>query len=318
MSFKASKKIPEYVSGCLQFAILLEVSAYPKAGNVHRTADFGGTRYEHFLASAIAVAPNFRQAAEHGVLVSDQKLSLNKVAVGSLIKDAVEDVASWQHGGNTLLGSIILLTPIAVSAGITLAQGKFSIAMLRRNLRSVVEATTPEDAVNLYDAVNIAQPGGLGKAPKLDVTDAASRQRILNEHVDLYDVFKISAPWDSISSEWVNNYRITFNIGYPFLVDQLKVTRDTNTVTVHTFLKILSEVPDTLIARKAGLDKAKEVSTEAQLVLEVGGLTTSEGRKSLQRFDQKLRDSAHKLNPGTTADLTSAALALATLNGYRP
>ena len=318
MSFKASKKISEYVSGCLQFAILLEVSAYPKAGNVHRTADFGGTRYEHFLASAIAAAPSFRQAAEQGVLVSDQKLSLNKVAVGSLIKDAVENVASWQHGGNTLLGSIILLTPMAVSAGITHSQGKFSIARLRRNLRSVVEATTPEDAVNLYDAVNIAQPGGLGKAPKLDVTDASSRQRILNEHVSLYDVFKISAPWDSISSEWVNNYRITFNIGYPFLVDQLKVTRDTNTVTVHTFLKILSEVPDTLITRKAGLDKAKEVSTEAQLVLEVGGLTTSEGRKSLQQFDQKLRDPAHKLNPGTTADLTSAALALAILNGYRP
>ena len=318
MSFKASKEIPEYVSGCLQFAILLEVSAYPKAGNVHRTADFGGTRYEHFLASAIAVAPSFRQAAEQGVLVSDQKLSLNKVAVGSLIKDAVENVASWQHGGNTLLGSIILLTPMAISAGITHSQRKFSIARLRRNLRSVVEATTPEDAVNLYDAVNIAQPGGLDKAPKLDVTDAASRQRILNEHVSLYDVFKISAPWDSISSEWVNNYRITFNIGYPFLVDQLKVTRDTNTVTVHTFLKILSEVPDTLIARKAGLDKAKEVSTEAQLVLEVGGLTTSEGRKSLQQFDQKLRDPAHKLNPGTTADLTSAALALAILNGYRP
>jgi triphosphoribosyl-dephospho-CoA synthase len=116
----------------------------------------------------------------------------------------------------------------------------------------------------------------------------------------------------------VNNYHITFDIGYPFLVRQLEATRDTNAATVNTFLKILSEVPDTLVARKAGLDKAKEVSIEAQRVLEMGNLTTLERKKSLQQFDQKLRDPAHKLNPGATADLTSAALTLAILNGYRP
>jgi len=317
MTFKTPKNIPEYISGCLQFAILLEVSAYPKPGNVHRTADFDGTRYEHFLASTVAVAPSFRYAAEQGVRVSDQNFSIN-VAVGKIIKDAVRDMASWQHGGNTLLGSIILLTPMAVSAGMTLAQGKFSIARLRRNLRSVVESTTAEDAVNLYDAINIAQPGGLGKAPKLDVTDAASRKIILEEHVSLYDVLKISAPWDAISSEWVNNHQITFNIGYPFLAKQLEAMRDPNTATVHTFLKILSEVPDTLIARKVGLDRAKEISAQARRVLEAGGLTTLKGRKNLQKFDQKLRDPVHQLNPGTTADLTSAALGLVILNGYRP
>jgi len=318
MTSKLPKDVPEYVSGCLQLALLLEVSAYPKPGNVHRTADFDGTRYEHFLSSTVAVAPHFRRAAEQGTLVSGQRMSLSRVDVGKTIKDAVEDVTSWQHGGNTLLGSIILLTPMAVSAGITLARRKFSIIRFRRNLKSVVESTTPEDAVALYDAINIAQPGGLGKAPKLDVTDAASRQKIWDEHVSLYDVFKISEPWDSISSEWVNNYHVTFDIGYQFLVQQLKKTRDTNMATVHTFLKILSEVPDTLIARKAGLDRAKEVSAQAKYVLERGGLATLKGKKSLHQFDQKLRDPAHKFNPGTTADLIAATLALAILNGYRP
>jgi len=318
MVFKMAKDTSEYVSGCLQLALLFEFSAYPKPGNVHRTADFGGTRYEHFLASTVAVAPSLRTAAEQGVRVSTQKLSLNRVEVGRIIRDAVNDVASWQHGGNTLLGSIILLTPIAVSAGLTLSQGKSSINGFRRNLRSIVESTTPEDAAILYDAINIAKPGGLGKAPELDVTDAVSRQAILDKGISLYDIFKISAPWDSISSEWVNNYHITFDIGYPFLVKQLKTTRDTNTATVNTFLKILSEVPDTLVARKAGLEKAKEVSIEAQRVLEIGGLATLEGKKSLQQFDKKLRDPAHRLNPGATADLTSAALTLAILNGYRP
>jgi len=318
MTKKAPKEIPNHVSQCLQLATLLEVSAYPKPGNVHRTADFEETRYEHFLASTVAVAPHFAHAAQQGVLASAKKMSLSRVSLGKTIKDAVKDVASWQHGGNTLLGSIILLTPLSVAAGMTFAKEKFSIAQLRKNLKSVVESTTPEDAVNLYDAIKIAQPGGLGKAPTLDVTDAASKRKILQEKVTLYQVFKISAPWDSISSEWVNNYHITFDIGYPFLAQQLKETRDINKATVHTFLKILSEVPDTLIARKAGKGKTKEVSNKAKKVLETGGLTTQKGKQRLQQLDLKLRDPMHKLNPGTTADLTSATLVLAILNGYRP
>jgi len=317
MVFKMPWNIPEYVSGCLQLAVLLEVSAYPKPGNVHRTADFDETRYEHFLASAVALKPHFQYAARQGVLIHNGKVDLDRVASGKIIKEAVLDVSSWQHGGNTMLGSIILLMPIAIGAGITLAAGAFSIQKLRRNLKSVTESTTPEDAVNLYDAINIAQPGGLGKAPELDVTNAASRKRIVEEEISLYQVFKISAPWDSISSEWVNNYPITFN-GYPFFTQQLQETNNINTATVHTFLKILSEVPDTLIARKAGKSKAKEVSAQAQKVLARGGLTTLKGQESLLKFDAKLRDPAHHLNPGTTADITAAVLSLAILNGYRP
>jgi len=318
MTTKALNEIPNHVSRCLQLATLLEVSAYPKPGNVHRTADFEGTRFEHFLASAVTLGPHFRQAAKKGVSVHHGKVGLDRVGVGEIIKQAAVDVTSWQHGGNTVLGSIILLVPAAVAAGITLAEGMFSIHRLRRNIKSVVESTTPRDAVKLYEAISIAQPGGLGESPRLDVTDVASRRNILKDKVSLYQVFKISAPWDSISSEWVNDYRITFNIGYPFFVQQLAETNDINKATVQTFLKILSEVPDTLIARKAGMPNAKKVSTLAKRVLETGGLTTAEGRESLLKFDAKLRDPTHRLNPGTTADITSTVLAVAILNGYRP
>ncbi|MCW4055912.1 MAG: triphosphoribosyl-dephospho-CoA synthase, partial [Candidatus Bathyarchaeota archaeon] len=55
----------QQVSSSLQLAILLEVSA-DKPGNVNRTASFRSTRYEHFLASAVAVGPSFELAAERG------------------------------------------------------------------------------------------------------------------------------------------------------------------------------------------------------------------------------------------------------------
>lgn len=312
-------KISENVSRCLQLALLLEVSAYPKPGNVHRTTDFKETRYEHFLASAVAVASPFRHAAEKGTSVQTGKISLNEVEVGKNIKEACENVSTWQHGGNTILGSIILLAPMAVAAGLTYAENKlFDIIRFRRNLKSVVESTTPKDAVNVYDAIAVAKPGGLGKAPKLDVTEAASKQTILESNISLYEIFKISLPWDSISSEWVNNYSITFDIGYPYLIQQLKENQDLNIATVHTFLKILSLVPDTLVSRKVGTEKAQEISFIAKKILEAGGLKTPKGIKSLTEFDKALHDVAHKLNPGTTADITSAVLAVHVLNGYRP
>ena len=314
----SSVEISEHVAGCLQLAILLEVSAHPKPGNIHRTADFPETRYEHFLASAVAVAPHFRHGAERGVQVSLEKIGSESVKIGALIKSAVKSVSVWQRGGNTLLGSIILVSPVAVAAGMTLAKEKFSVVKLRENIRAVVESSTPMDAINVYDAIEIAKPKGLGKAPKLDVTDPTSKQKILDKHTTLFEVFKIASEYDSISSEWVNNYPITFDLGYPYFVQQLEGTKDINTATVHTFLKILSEIPDTFIARKVGLAKAKEVSAQAKRVLKRGGLTTPSGKTQLLRFDKKIRNPAHELSPGTTADIVQAVLAIAILEGYRP
>jgi triphosphoribosyl-dephospho-CoA synthase len=319
MVTQPKRSIADHVSKCLQLAILLEVSAYPKPGNVHRTADFRETRYEHFLASAVAVVPHLKEAAERGVDGAAGNIPLDRINVGKIIKDSVSDVAAWQRDRNTLLGSITLLTPIAAAAGLTLASKRsFSVSALRRDLVSVVEATTPEDAVDFYDAIAIAKPGGLGKVPRLDVNDGASKRRILAQGTSLHAVFTISAPWDSVAAEWTNRFHITFDIGHPFFKAQIQKTKDINMATVHTFLKILSLVPDTLIARKAGKPKAEWVSKEAARVLDAGGLETHEGKTSLRKLDQKLHDVNHRLNPGTTADMTSAVLAVAILEGYRP
>lgn len=316
MNYSSSAEKAEHISRCLELAILLEVSGYPKPGNVHRTADFPETRYEHFLASAVAIAPSFKKAAEQGIKVSEGKIDPTEVGIGNIIKDAVDRMRWSQSGGNTLLGAIILLAPIAAAAG--MIANHFSLPKLRENIKVIVESTTPEDAVNVYDAIAIVNPGGLGKSPKLDVTNPNSKKRILEEQVTLFETFKIASAYDSIASEWVNNYPITFDLGYPYFVRQLEETGDINTATVHAFMKILSEVPDTFISRKVGLAKAESISAEAGRILKEGGLTTPLGRNLLQKLDMKLRDPAHDLSPGTTADITEAVLALNNLNGYRP
>ena len=297
---------------------MLESGAH-KPGNVSIVTNFENTRYEHFLASAVAVAPCFEHAAECGIAVSQGELFASEVGVGRIMKDCVESINAWQHGGNTLLGTVILLSPLAVAAGMTSGEkGIYEIAELRKNLRLVVESTTPEDAVNLYEAVRIANPSGLGKAPDLDVNNPDSISRILAEKITLYQIFQIAADYDTICSEWVNNYKITFDYAYPALRKCIGKMNDVSTATIQTFLKVLAAYPDTFIARKTGFEKAKEVSAKAEKILQLGALETLEGRKSLHRFDEELRASSNLLNPGTTADIIAAALALCILGGYRP
>ncbi|MFA5365290.1 MAG: triphosphoribosyl-dephospho-CoA synthase [Candidatus Bathyarchaeia archaeon] len=305
----------DYIARCLELAILYEVSGYPKPGNVHRTADFAETTFEHYLVSAVEIRPVFKHAAEQGIKVLDGKIDTSEVGLGKTIKDAVNVMLTCQNGGNTLLGAIIILAPIAAAAGMTKV---FSLPKLRKNIKTLVEATTPQDAIYVYEAIEAVNPGGLNKSKQLDVTDKNSRKRILEENITLLDTFKIASTYDSIASEWVNNYPITFDLGYPYLVKELKKTGNLNIATVHAFLKILAEVPDTFISRKVGQTKAEAISADAAQILKEGGLTTETGRALLEKMDKTLRDKKHDLSPGTTADITEAVLALNNLAGYRP
>jgi triphosphoribosyl-dephospho-CoA synthase len=303
----------------LELAVLLEVGA-DKPGNVNFVVGFEGTNHAHFLASAVAAAPHFRVAAERGIAVSRGEIGLSDVGLGGVIKDCVADINTWQSGGNTLLGTVILFVPIAIAAGITSANEGyvFELHRLRKNLKLVVEATTPEDAIAVYEAIKIANPSGLGKAPDLDVNNPDSVRRIAEEKVSLYQVFEIAASYDTVCSEWVNNYPITFDFAYPNLLEEIKVNNSLNTAIVHTFLKVLAKHPDTFIARKVGMGKAREVSLMAEEVMKLGGLNTPLGREKLREFDAVLRESDSLLNPGTTADIIAAALALNLLSGFRP
>ena len=312
-----SSRVDE-IACALQLAVLLEVSAHPKPGNVHRTRDFKPTKFEHFLASAAALGPHFRLAAQRGRRVAERLTEGVELAIGERIRRSVEACSQWQHGGNTSLGVILLLTPIAYAAGMIPPDSALRAPEIRKNLRKIVSGTTSADAVNTYRAISHASPGGIGKAPELDVNDKNSVIEIRKRNLSLLDVFRISAKYDSISYEWVNDFPVTFDIGLPFLVREVRSTADINTAVVDTYLRILSEVADTLIARKQGMSTAREISLRAKRVLRTGGMKTEKGRKAVEQMDEALQRPGHPCNPGTTADLTASALAVLLLAGYRP
>ncbi len=321
MSFVApylgSDKAIVKISNSLQLAMLLEVSAHPKPGNVHRTRDYEETRFEHYLASSVASGPYFERAARRGKLVASGKTSLGNAHLGRMIRNAAIDTLNAQTGGNTSLGTLTLLIPIAFAAGMTISGNRLTILRLRRNLRKAIRATTVGDSIAFYDAIKYARPGGLGRVEALDAQEERSKSEIQSSGVSLFEVFKLAANRDSICSEWVTDYRTTFELGYPYFNRELKRSGNINEATVNTYLKVLSHMPDTLIARKAGKQKSNWVSKRALDVMKSGGASTRAGLREIRRLDRDLRRNGHLLNPGSTADIIAAILSIALLSGYK-
>jgi triphosphoribosyl-dephospho-CoA synthase len=312
-------EIGDYVSRCASLAALMEVSAYPKPGNVHRTRDLPGTRFEHFLAGGVALGPDMRELALRGQDAFSGALGWDQISVGRYVLNAVVDSLEWQSGGNVNLGVVLLFAPIAAAAGATLHESvNIDTMSLRENLGKVVRAAVPDDAVNIYKAINLAMsPETLRHVRELDVTDEDSHERIKAEGISPLEVFENCAERDSICREWVTDFQITFEVGYPKLKSSLN-NGTANNAIIHIFMYILSQYPDSLITRKSGTAQAAKVSEQAKKILEAGGASTIKGKKLLWALDKELHGAKGDLNPGTTADLTAAAIFVSLLEGWRP
>ncbi len=154
------------------------------------------------------------------------------------------------------------------------------------------------DAVAFYEAVVRAKPGGLGRVEALDVQKPDSIHEILRREMNLFQIFKLAANRrNSICSEWITDYEITFGLGYPYFERQLSKTGNLNEATVNTYLRVLSKMPDTLIARKAGPQRARWVSKRAREALDLGGASSSAGLKEIHRLDEDLIANRQLLNP---------------------
>jgi len=279
---------PAEVSAAAQLACLLEVSA-PKPGNVSPGLHFHDTRYEDFLASAVAIGPAMGEAGTR--------------PLGVTIRRAIA-ATRRVTGRNTNLGIVLLLAPLCRAA---LA----APVPLRTALRAVLASTTVADATDVYAAIRLASPSGLGSASDQDVAATPT--------VTLREAMALAADRDSVAREYVTDYACTFDLGAPTLRNTRREGLSWSDAVVETFLGILAAMPDSHIARKLGLEAAEMISRRAREVREAGGVRTPGGRAGLAALDRELRDARNRRNPGTTADLTAAAIGVVILeDGWTP
>jgi triphosphoribosyl-dephospho-CoA synthase len=274
---------PDAVACAAQFACVLEASA-EKPGNVTPSHDFDNTSYEEMLHSGIALGPELGRAGERGV--------------GETVLAAVRATRGVACA-NTNLGIALLLAPLARAA--------LNGGPLRERLGDVLRALTVDDARAAYAAIRLAGPGGLDEPVEHDVRD--------EPQVTLREAMAAAAQRDTIAAEYVTDHAVTFELGLPVLADALGEGLRPREAIVELALRLLAAVPDTLIARKRGTDAAERVAAGARRVLAAGGVRSTPGRTALAAFDASLRQDGNALNPGTTADLVTAVLFVALLEG---
>ncbi len=229
-----------------QMAMMLEVTAYPKPGNVDRCHDYPETRLEHFLASTIFARPALEEAAQ------------GTGRIGEIIGHAVRDT-NCHLGGNTHFGAFLLLIPLLYGGdipGAIRAAGK----------------TDTSDAVAFYKAFALTSVK-MNATDEIDVNDPHALTLIRDREMTLLDIMEHSSANDMVAREWVT--------GFPRVrrgADLLKQIGPGRQSIVETFLTLLASEPDTFIAKKHGNDVARETMLRARDVLD--------GKLSAQQFDE--------------------------------
>ena len=255
-------------------ASILEASA-AKPGNVHPAAEFPDLTHADLVAAGLAIAPAMEQAAE--------------VPLGRTILAAVT-AARRVTRSNANLGIVLAIAPLAAVPDGRLAGPTAAAEVLAR--------LTAEDAADVWQAIRLAQPGGMGQSGQHDLAGPPPD--------DLMAAMRLAAPRDSIARLWADGYDSLFTglaadleaaIGRGLALDE---------AIVQAFLAQLVREPDSLIARKHGLPVAVEVSRRASAALA--------HPETIPEFDLFLR-SPRRLNPGTSADLIAAAVYILVRSG---
>jgi triphosphoribosyl-dephospho-CoA synthase len=267
--------MPLSLSECLTLACLLEATA-PKPGNVHRGADFDDLTFGDMAVSAVVAGPALATAGNAGV--------------GRAILTAVEATRQVVPT-NSNLGMVLLLAPLAAAS---------SRASLRVGVQEVLAGLTAEDACHLWQAIAIAQPGGMGKVDEHDVAGPPPRSIVA--------AMQLAAARDRIAAQYANGFEDVFERVVPSLIADNARYHSLNAAIVHTHVRLLAELPDTLIARKAGAEVADKAAAIAREVLAAGEPGDEAYHTALADFDFWLRADGRRRNPGTTADLIAAGL----------
>jgi triphosphoribosyl-dephospho-CoA synthase len=228
-----------------------------------------------FVASAVAIGPWMQTASQRGV--------------GRTVLDAIQATRLLVRV-NTNLGTVLLVAPLAA---------------VRRDdslhrVQDVLAALTPEDARCIYQAICLAEPGGIGQAESMDVTGAAP--------ADLLDAMRAAADRDLVARQYANGFEQVLGLVAPAITQGVQAGWTLTDAVIHTHILLLSRFPDSLIARKCGLSVAEQASQLAQRVLDAGGPGDEDYLRAAADLDFWLRSDGNRRNPGTTADLIAAGL----------
>ena len=249
-----------------------------KPGNVNINSPHHDTTASDYLISSIN---------------SGSELFYDSYSLGDRILNAI--VATKKETSmNTNLGIVLLCAPIAHAL---LNYKKMS---LKEAITKTIDNATSDDTVKICEAINIANPGGLG-----DVLDYDTKSM---PAVKLREIMSYSAQYDRISYQYHNNYQDILDFIIPSLDKNMIKYKSSDISISMTYLQILGKIPDSHISRKLGEEIAKKTSNHVNDLLKIQDKDCSRGYLVKQLNDLDYEYKKKGINPGTTADLLVASL----------
>ncbi|MES3517543.1 MAG: triphosphoribosyl-dephospho-CoA synthase [Natronomonas sp.] len=267
-----------------QLALLLEVAGTPKPGNVDRHREYDDLRFEQFLAGAVGAVHGLNLAADP------------ETGVGHAFERAIAGMSN-QQAGNTQFGALLAVVPLVRAAA--------TDRLTPESVTTVVDETTVADAVGFYTAFDHVDVAVGDPPPETDALDvrrgSGAAPELRRRDLTLGDVMAESAPVDGVAAEWVNGFERSFGAAAWLQAADGPIYRRTSEV----YLRLLAEEIDTFVVTRNGAETAEEVKNRAAAVLD--GVEDAESLA--EEFVSR------DINPGTTADLTAAALYIALEEG---
>jgi triphosphoribosyl-dephospho-CoA synthase len=293
--------LSQQLASAYQAACMAELEAL-KPGNVHIFADGHGMTVQDFVKSAEASAN----------VIAQPDLSLGQRILQSV--QATHEAV----GTNTNLGIILLCAPMiqacfeqaaeaakndpsyfdALEANI---HAPSSASLFSRDaLEAVLSNTSVQDATDVFAAIRLANPAGLGASAAHDVNAPAD--------CNLLQAMQFSAEKDLIAAQYANNFAAIFQFGLPQLQADARNEFNPAWSTTKLYLTFLANFSDMHIARKYGADVASSVQAEAKNHLTIFNTLSrpKDYLKALLEWDNRLKQ--ERINPGSCADLTVACL----------
>jgi triphosphoribosyl-dephospho-CoA synthase len=167
-------------------------------------------------------------------------------------------------------------------------------SVLRDGVGHVLGSLDADDARLVYEAIRLATPGGLGQVEEADIAGEPPS--------DLLYAMRLAADRDLVARQYVHDFQEVFDVVVPAIGEGLKRGWPLGQAIVRAQLTLMSDFPDSLIARKCGPAVARKSALMAAAALAAGQPGEEPYERALADFDFWLR------NPGTTADLIAAGL----------
>ena len=267
------------------YACLLDLQAL-KPGNVGLHAEGHGKTCQDFRRSAQAAA---------------ELITRPGWGLGRRVREAAR--ASWGVAGcNTNLGVLLLTAPLVS------AYYREAPPILEQRVQAVLTETTVDDARDVYRAIQLMQPAGLGQSPQADIRE---RPRIT-----LQKAMALAAGRDQVAAQYRDGFPIVFAEARPQWESLCLQWGDARSAMTGVFLTLLGRYPDSHIARVHGEEAARSVSGKIKKLADefCGADAPDIFRPRLLELDASWKSAG--LSPGTTADLTLAGVLAARLDGW--